>query len=180
MAFRFFRKLLAASVAFATPALAPAQAQDASFGCKVLLCAAATSPNWSEIPYCVPVMTQLFKSLRKGGAWPSCPEGNGGSVGFQPYLACPAPAQAFTYQATGNSGSLPSLEADAQNGTLCADPAQVAAEKRRCGNDGTAQKQTCAGNYPTSERPRNGTPYFIDIAPRDGQPFRFYFNINGN
>src|SRR5271168_2383035 len=29
----------------------PAAAQDASFGCKVLLCAAAATPSWSGIPY---------------------------------------------------------------------------------------------------------------------------------
>jgi hypothetical protein len=56
--------------------VAGARAQDASFGCKVLLCAAATAPGWPGIPYCVPVMQTLFRQLAKGGGWPSCPEGN--------------------------------------------------------------------------------------------------------
>jgi len=45
-----------------------APAQDATFGCKVLLCAAASTPSWSGIPYCVPVMQQLFTRSRKGEA----------------------------------------------------------------------------------------------------------------
>lgn len=36
------------------------QAQDASFPCKVLLCAAATNPSWTQIPYCVPIMHQAI------------------------------------------------------------------------------------------------------------------------
>ena len=48
------------------------QAQDASFGCKVLLCAMSTNPSWSGIPYCVPVMNQLFSQLAVGGSWPVC------------------------------------------------------------------------------------------------------------
>lgn len=47
------------------------RAQDASFGCKVLLCAAASNPSWSGIPYCVPVMTQLFRMLARGRPWPT-------------------------------------------------------------------------------------------------------------
>ena len=48
------------------------QAQDASFGCKVLLCAMSTNPSWSGVPYCVPVMNQLFSQLAVGGSWPVC------------------------------------------------------------------------------------------------------------
>lgn len=52
-----------------------AKAQDASFGCKVLLCAAATAPGWTGIPYCVPVMQQLIRQVGRGGAWPVSLEG---------------------------------------------------------------------------------------------------------
>lgn len=67
----------AAAVAFVS-ALAGgsnAHAQDASFGCKVLLCAAATAPGWTGIPYCVPVMQQLIRQVGRAGAWPVCLEG---------------------------------------------------------------------------------------------------------
>jgi hypothetical protein len=48
-------------------------AQDASFGCKVLRCAA--------IPYCVPVMQALFRQLAKSGGGTvlqTCSGGDGG------------------------------------------------------------------------------------------------------
>ncbi len=38
----------------------PLHRQDASFPCKVLLCAAATNPSWTGIPYCVPIMQQAI------------------------------------------------------------------------------------------------------------------------
>jgi hypothetical protein len=40
------------------------KAQDAEFGCKVLLCAAASNPSWPQMPYCVPVMNQLYRMMR--------------------------------------------------------------------------------------------------------------------
>lgn len=70
-----------------TVLLLSAGAQDASFGCKVLLCVAATAPGWSGIPYCVPVMEQLFSDLRRGGGWPTCAEATAGSSG--PNQNCP-------------------------------------------------------------------------------------------
>ncbi len=77
-----WRSARAASLSIALgiiPMAAPAQ--DASFGCKVLLCAAATAPSWSGIPYCVPVMQQLFRQLAKGGGWPACPDGQTSGLG---------------------------------------------------------------------------------------------------
>lgn len=79
----------AAAVAFVS-ALAGgsnAQAQDASFGCKVLLCAAASAPGWTGIPYCVPVMQQLIRQVGRGGAWPVCLEGQAASPSSAPSAA---------------------------------------------------------------------------------------------
>ena len=77
-------KILAIPMFLASFGTPYAYAQDASFGCKVLLCAAATVPGWSSIPYCVPVMTQLFRSLARGGGWPTCSEGNASNVVYDP------------------------------------------------------------------------------------------------
>src|SRR4051812_25666267 len=77
-------RLVMAAGLSAAALVVPAKAQDASFGCKVLLCAAASAPGWSGIPYCVPVMQQLFRNLAKGQGWPTCSEGNAGSVGYDP------------------------------------------------------------------------------------------------
>ena len=63
---------LSVVASMALTASLPARAQDASFGCKVLLCALASAPGWSAISYCVPVMNRLFNSLATGGGWPIC------------------------------------------------------------------------------------------------------------
>lgn len=144
-----------------------AQAQDASFGCKVLLCAAASAPAWSGIRYCVPVMQTVFRQLAKGGGWPSCPEGNASGLGYEPYQACPAgltPVQSESDGAAGVSA--------ASNGNLCADlskPQQV------CSGGGGGG---CATTYPTSARDPRSEPYFVDISTAHGTQ-RFYFSLQG-
>lgn len=67
--------LVACSTAVSIPS---ARAQDASFGCKVLLCAAASAPGWTAIPYCVPIMEEVFRELALGGSWPTCSQANAG------------------------------------------------------------------------------------------------------
>jgi len=52
----------------------PLYAQDASFPCKVLLCTAATSPSWTGIPYCVPIMQQAIYMQAWGIAVGVCAE----------------------------------------------------------------------------------------------------------
>lgn len=62
-----------------------ASARDASFACKVLLCAAATNPSWTSIPYCVPVMQQALAMQAYGLAVGICVEAmqGGGSNAVQ-------------------------------------------------------------------------------------------------
>jgi hypothetical protein len=67
----------------------PAAAQDASFACQVLLCAASRNPSWKGVPFSVPVMQRLFRDLRRGASWPTCPQGNVGRPGYEPFEACP-------------------------------------------------------------------------------------------
>lgn len=67
--------LVACGTAVSIPA---ARAQDASFGCKVLLCAAASAPGWTAIPYCVPIMEEVFRELSLGWSWPTCSQANVG------------------------------------------------------------------------------------------------------
>ena len=169
---------------FLTIAITPcARAQDASFGCKVLLCAAATVPGWSGIPYCVPVMTQLFRSLARGGGWPVCSEGNAGNVVYDPYKACPVG------KFSGNATPLPegwqsnltnvfsnvAIPQDATainpdpNGSVCADP-QPLANVCMGYNDVT----TCQGVYTSTPRAPNDKSYFVTITTANGaQQFRF-------
>jgi hypothetical protein len=172
----------------------PAAAQDASFGCKVLLCAAATAPSWSGIPYCVPVMQQLFTQLAKGGGWPSCAEGDASPVGYQPYGDCPAGATPIAVSQAGTSGrggvgaTTYNLNV---NGSQCGapEPTQTASSGDCAGAYvGGIETVTNGRNgatvfnggqcYALTARPANPTPYYVDIATANGVS-RFSFSLDG-
>ena len=72
---RRIARIVWASAIIALDPMASSQAQDASFACKVLLCAAATNPSWTQIPYCVPIMQAW------GVAAGVCAEAQGGARG---------------------------------------------------------------------------------------------------
>lgn len=147
------------------PGAERAHAQDASFGCKVLLCAAAAAPGRSGIPYCVPVMQTLFRQLAKGGGWPSCSEGNASGFGYESYQACPAeltPVKSGSDSGVGVSA--------APNGNLCADlskPQQVCS-----GGDGG-----CTTTYLTTARDPRRLPTPDTSTANANQ--RFYFSLQG-
>lgn len=76
-------KIVRISAMIALSPLTPSQAQDASFPCKVLLCAAATNPSWTQIPYCVPIMQQAIYMQAWGIAVGVCAEAqSGGQTGL--------------------------------------------------------------------------------------------------
>lgn len=158
--------LMVAAGLLCAPGAERAHAQDASFGCKVLLCAAATAPGWSGIPYCGPVMQALFRQLAKGGGWPFCPEGNASGPGYEPYQACPAglsPVQSGSDGGVGVSA--------APSGNLCAD---LSKPQLVCsGGDGG-----CTTTYPTTARDPRSDPYYVDISTANGTQ-RFYFSLQG-
>jgi len=142
-----------------------AVAQDASFGCKVLLCSAATAPGWPSIPYCVPVMQTLFRILAKGGGWPSCPEANASGLGYEPFQACPVgqtPVQA------GDDADAALTQTP--NGNLCAD---LSKPRQDCSTD-----SGCRTRYPTMPRATRSEPHFVDITTANGVQ-RFYFSLQG-
>ena len=145
-----------------------ARAQDASFGCKVLLCAAASAPSWSGIPYCVPVMHQLFRSLRHGGSWPTCPEGHAGGLGHEPYLPCPPGMTAMQQASDANAGLIASA-----NGNLCADTTKPS---NLCTG---GRDNSCQTTYPTVPRQARSEPDYVDITTANGVQ-RFYFSLRGS
>lgn len=146
-----------------------ARAQDASFGCKVLLCSAATSPSWSGIPYCVPVMQKLFHDLAKGRPWPSCPEGGTqGPIRYEPYLPCPSGTTPGTMASFGGKdGGGGGFTATGQ-GELCGKQVRIPGSVK----DGGASTQ-----YVTSPRPKRPDPYSIVITPKGGQPTTLWFSL---
>ncbi len=145
-----------------------ARGQDASFGCKVLLCAAASAPSWSGIPYCVPVMQTLFSQLAHGVAWPTCAQGNAGSLGYEPYMPCPVGMTAMQ-SGTGDSQNL----VPSANGGLCADTSKP--QESCTGSGGDASCQT---TYPTVLRQVRSEPNYVDISTANGTQ-RFYFSLGG-
>lgn len=143
----------------------PAAAQDASFGCKVLLCSAATSPGWPSIPYCVPIMQTLFRILAKGGGWPSCAEARTSGLGYEPYRACPEGQTPV--RAGDDAGAAPTESPD---GNLCAD---LSKPQQEC-----AAATGCRTRYPTTARATRREPHFVDITTQNGVQ-RFYFSLRG-
>lgn len=156
------RVLAVGLLAAAAPHAGEARAQDASFGCKVLLCAAATAPGWAGITYCVPVMQELFRQLARRGSWPVCAEARASGIGYEPYAPCPAgltPAQ-------GNDGvPLP-------DGGICAD---LSKPQRVCGS---GEDATCRTAHPTIARPMRQETSFVDLTTAAGTQ-RFYFSLKG-
>ena len=166
----------------------------------MLLCAAATSPGWSGIPYCVPVMNQLFSILNSGGSWPSCSQANASGLYQQPYLACAAPNANYAIAASGSQGctsarcggSNPGAPDGAGGftvntgrygsaisvtatpwGPYCANPAYVQCSSGR-GGAGCA----LTGGTLTPATP-NPTPDCVTLTPQGGSPFNFCFNLAG-
>jgi len=79
-------RIIGVSAVIALAPATPSQAQDATFPCKVLLCAAATSPSWTQIPYCVPIMQQAIFMQAWGIAVGACAAGqsSGGAAPLRP------------------------------------------------------------------------------------------------
>ena len=151
----------------------PTRAQ--SFGCKVLLCSAASNPSWSGIPYCVPVMEQLFHDLSKGDPWPSCPEGGSESpISYQPYygMSCPTGSEpgSMVTASSGKDGSATSWEASA-NGGLCGKQVWVQADMQ--------SGQESGYQIATTPRPRRSDPYNVTITPTGGTPTQLWFSLSG-
>lgn len=190
------RTTLLALISVAPFALAhPAAAQGASFGCKVLLCAAAAAPTWRGIPYCLPVMQQLFTQLAKGGGWPSCAEGDASPVGYQPYGDCPAGATPIAVSQASPSGrdgaDAPTTYSLNANGSQCGAPAPTqTVSSGDCAGAYVGGVETVVNGrngvtaftggqcYALTARPANPTPYYVDIATANGVS-RFSFSLEG-
>lgn len=182
---------LTVSAILAVGANGPAKAQDAEFGCKVLLCAAASNPSWPSIPYCVPVMNQLYAMMRSlRFHWPVCTAAGTGAPGYEPYQPCPTGWQETSSNAGGGDTNASSYLQTGDN-DLCARrlplqvsgrPVQTSAPggQVQCpasGSDNggaTGSGQACVEYMP---RPRNERPYYFDVRGADGNSSRVWFNV---
>lgn len=169
----------------------PSQARHAEFGCKVLLCAAASNPTWPSIPYCVPVMNQLYAMMRSVRfRWPVCTAAGTGAPGFEPYQPCPPGWQEASSAAdAGGSGVSGSLSYGGND--LCARrlPPDLSGRPAHASGPGgqvqcpasggdqvgaTGSGQACIEYRP---RLRNERPYYFDVRTPDGAPTRVWFNV---
>lgn len=158
------RRTMVCATAFAAIAASPVGAQDASFGCKVLLCAAASNPSWRGIAYCVPVMNQLFSMMRRRGfSWPICPEGKTGAPQYEPFEAC---ADGWTTVRVEDH----SVQSD-PDGTSCARPRAASEVARQ--SDRLDRPQDRFEIMPRTQR---SEPWYVTVDAGDGQR-RFYFNV---
>jgi hypothetical protein len=183
--------VVAAGIALSASAANPAKAQDAEFGCKVLLCAAASNPSWPSIPYCVPVMNQLYAMMRSlRFRWPVCTAAGTGLPGHKPYQPCPAGWQEARRSGEGGDHGLSTVGLQGGN-EFCARrlspqtsgrplEASVPGGQIQCpdqsGNVGgvKARGQDCIEYVP---RTLNERPYYFDVRNADGNQTRVWFNV---
>lgn len=135
-------------------------AQEAPWGCEVLLCAASSAPSWQGVPYCVPPMTKLIAAMKLPGfKWPTCPGAGTGAPGFDPYDECP-------------SGYLPTViqNEDMRKGSQ----GSVCAKRGACRGHG--DNQICEPDK-TVPRPLKENPYYFDIPNGEGGQSRAWFNL---
>ena len=162
------RRSIAMGMAFALAAAflpaSPASAQDASFGCKVLLCAAASNPSWRGIAYCVPVMNQLFSLMkRRGFSWPVCSEGKTGAPQYEPFEAC---AKGWTSVRVEEQ----LVQAD-PNGSSCARVRSTSEPANQSDRAGRPQDR-----FEIMARTQRSESWYVTVDTGDG-PRRFYFNV---
>ncbi|MBY5706765.1 hypothetical protein HFO38_29285 [Rhizobium leguminosarum] len=166
--------------AFAPPIM-PAKAEDASWGCQVLLCAASQNPSWHGVPYCVPPMTKLIAAMKEPGfSWPICHEANAGKPGHETFDDCPAGTTAG-YSSQGDNGWRGEPDQCIKKVDVCRSPSQRGSE---AGLKGTVisrsfgdRGDSCIEQIATPRPPR-ADPYFFDIPNDQGVKQRFWFNLS--
>jgi hypothetical protein len=160
-----------------------AEAEVASFGCKILLCVASQNPSWQGISYCVPPVLKLL-AIRKvhPGYWPSCPEAGTGKPGYTEYEDCPAGTTPTTINRESGHWYMRGTSA-------CAKSVQTACSKLYnrgplFGNssyDKNSEFHSADDACTTTEiiaRPRRKDPYYFDIRDKEtGKNTRYYFNL---
>ncbi|WP_412065965.1 hypothetical protein [Rhizobium sp. SYY.PMSO] len=162
-------------------ASAPAKAEDASWGCQILLCAASHNPSWHGVPYCVPPLTRLIAAMSKPGfSWPICHEASAGRPGQEIYEDCPG-GTTIGYSSQSDRGSRGEPDQCIKTVNVCQSSGQRDGDarlagltiNRRYGREGESCIQEIA-----TPRPRRTDPWYFDISNDEGVKERFWFNLN--
>ena len=162
---------------------ATAKAQDASWGCQVLLCAASQNPSWHGVPYCVPPMKKLISAMsRPGFSWPICHEASAGKPGREIYEECPQGTK-VGYREHGRDGMRREPDQCVKTVNVCMERSNrrnvsndddgIISYRRSAGRDG----ESCVKEVSTP-RPRRADPWFFDIPDDNGVKQRHWFNLN--
>ncbi|RWJ21163.1 MAG: hypothetical protein EOR27_24230 [Mesorhizobium sp.] len=193
------KHLLYAAAGLAALAFAPtgAKAQDAAWGCQVLLCAASQSPSWQGVPYCVPPMRKLIAAMsRPGFDWPICHEAKAGQPGREEYEECPAGTK-VGYTESGNHDdwnrnrepnrcvkTVDRCENRAQFQSLYGDEeanrrAGISISYSYSGNSSALVARNNSGCKVqiSTPRPRRANDWYFDIPNDKGVKERFWFNL---
>lgn len=195
------KHLLYAAAGLAALTFAPtgAKAEDASWGCQVLLCAASQNPSWQGVPYCVPPMKRLIAAMAKPGFdWPICHEAKAGEPGREEFEDCPAGSHP-TSSSDGDDNGLRRNEQD--QCVRIVDRCENRNEFSRLYGDEEANRRNritvnvlTSGSHNdnflnrnnryngckvqvTSPRPRRANDWYFDIPNDKGVKERFWFNL---
>jgi hypothetical protein len=166
---------------------APSRAQDASWGCQVLLCAASENPSWQGVPYCVPPMTKLIAAMELPGfSWPICRQGNAGKPDKEIYESCPAGWTPTSSSSAGGNSPRISV-ADQCERTLGSCNDRTARAPAQSGGDQIVTERVYSGSshdhstcelVQTQPRRARDKPYYFDIPNSAGVKQRFWFDLN--
>ncbi len=162
--------LLAACLSTMAALTSSAHAED-EFGCKVLLCAASENPSWRGVPYCVPVMAELYSMMQAWSfTWPVCSAAGTGGPGYEPYDDCPEGWQANVI-GTGSSSGVLSVGGNGDGQHVC----QRYTQSFFGCNDGSKGSGVTghASCLQTIPRPMRDDPYYFDIPEHK----RVYFSV---
>jgi len=118
-----------------------------------------------ELPYCVPVMHDLFRRLATWRSWPTCPEGHAGGLATSPT----SPARPVRRPCNAVADDAQEIE-PAPNGNLCADTSKPNAAVRH-----RSRRPLGPDHYPTW-RARRGRS---QLSPTQNGSQRFYFSPEG-
>ncbi|CUX72256.1 MULTISPECIES: hypothetical protein [Agrobacterium] len=183
-----------AAATVAALAMAPSvKAQDASWGCQVLLCAASSSPSWQGVAYCVPPMKKLISAMKKPGfSWPICHEAKAGKPAYEPYEDCPAGFQVSNSD-DGNGGRRLGGLGGGNMCTKTVNQCRNRAEFRTLYGNTRENERTnvtvrsLGGNNDNNDscmvqvsqpRPLRKDPYRFDIPNDQGVKQSHWFNLN--
>lgn len=140
---------------------ASAKADDAPWGCQIILCAASQSPSWHGVPYCVPPMRKLITAMAEPGfSWPICPNAGTGKPGFERYDDCP-------------DGYSPTRDANDDHSSALSKciARDIRCRETRDGNDRCSARRII-------DRPKRSEPWYFDIPQTGGGTARVWFDLN--